>query len=154
MLFLMFRLENDSFAVEAGQIEEVLPLLALTTIPMAPRGIAGAFSYHGVSVPVLDLAAMALGRPAHRRLSTRLILLHYAARDRSTRLLGLIAEQATDTLRCDPSDFADSGVSSPGAPFLGPVATVAGRLVQRVRVDQLISAEVAEALFHPGPQAG
>lgn len=147
MLFILFQIGEDSFALDAQQIEEVLPLLELTHIPAAEAGIAGVFSYRGAPVPVIDLSALMLGRPSLGRLSTRLIVMNFQGQDDSVHWLGLIAEKATETLRCDPSDFTPSGVSSEGAPFLGPVVHHAGRLVQWVEIDKLLSPAVAASLF-------
>ena len=63
------------------------------------------------------------------------------------RLLGLIAEKATETLRREPGDFVASGVKSDGAPYLGPVAHDARGLIQWVEVDKLLPAAVREVLF-------
>jgi hypothetical protein len=40
-----------------------------------------------------------------------------------------------------------SGVTSEGAPFLGPVIAHAGSLIQRIEVDELLSVSVRDALF-------
>ena len=44
-----------------------------------------------------------------------------ARQDREPVWLGLILEQATDTLRCEPSAFRDYGLDNGGARYLGPV---------------------------------
>ena len=63
------------------------------------------------------------------------------------RLLGLIAEKATETMRREPGDFVASGVKNDGAPYLGPVASDARGLIQWVKVDKLLSASVRDTLF-------
>src|SRR6266403_5966949 len=77
MLFLLFQLGNDRYALEAKRVVEVVPLLALKRIPQAPRGVAGIFNYRGRPVPAVDLSELALGQPANERLSTRIIIIHY-----------------------------------------------------------------------------
>ena len=67
--------------------------------------MAGLFNYRGAPVPVIDLSQLTLGRPAARRLSTRIVLVHYPDESGGTHLLGLIAERATQTVRHEPSDF-------------------------------------------------
>lgn len=115
-LFLLFRMEGDRYALDAREVVEVLPLLRLKRIPEAPEWVAGVFSHRGVLVPVLDLCAMAFGRAALARTSTRIVLVEYRARqDREPVWLGLILEQATDTLRCEPSAFRDYGLDNGGA---------------------------------------
>jgi chemotaxis-related protein WspB len=99
-------------------------------------------------VPVIDLPMLALGRPAAIRVSTRLVLAHYAPAGRAPQLLGLLLEQATDTLRCDPDDFLDSGISNEDARYLGPVMRHQDSLLQWVKVDELLD-EPTRALLYP-----
>ncbi len=149
MLFLLFQLGRDHYALNVAQVAEVLPLVQMKEIPHAPLGVAGVFIYRGAPVPVLDLSALALGRPAHMRLSTRLLLVHYPDATGTRRLLGLIAEKATETLHRDPADFVASGVNNDGAPYLGPVASDARGVIQWIEVDKLLPAAVREMLFRP-----
>jgi chemotaxis-related protein WspB len=147
MLFILFQLGRDHYALDAAQVAKVLPLVRLKAIPRAPAGVAGAFTYRGAPVPVLDLCQLALGRPARARLSTRLLLVHYPDGTGTRRLLGLLAEQATETLHREPGDFVAAGVQSDGAPYLGPVANDARGLIQWIEVNKLLPAAVREALF-------
>ena len=147
MLFLLFELGRDRYALDALQVAEVLPLLALKEMPLAPPGVAGLLNYHGAPVPVVDLSALALGRPAARRLSTRIILLHYPDAEGSRRLLGVVAEKATHTLRREASQFEAAGIDSADAPYLGPVSADERGLVQWIQVDKLLSPAVRDALF-------
>ena len=82
MLFLVFQLGKDRYAIEAHQVIEVLPLVNVKQIPQAPAGVAGVFDYHGTSVPLIDLAELALGKPSRRWMSTRIILVKYGGRAR------------------------------------------------------------------------
>jgi chemotaxis-related protein WspB len=67
-----------------------------------------------------------------------------------TQLLGLILEQATDTLRCDPADFRPYGLDNRQAPYLGPVRKDEQGLLQWVRVSDLLNDQVRALLF-PSP---
>src|SRR5712691_98717 len=110
MLFLLFQLGNDRYALEASRVVEVVPLLALKVFPQAPKGVAGIFNYRGQPVPAVDLCALTLGEPAKERLSTRIIIVKLPDGARPGRLVGLIAEHATEMLRKEPTDFVESGV--------------------------------------------
>jgi chemotaxis-related protein WspB len=150
MLFLVFELGRDRYALDAGQVAEVLPLVGIKQIPQAPPAIAGIFNYRGAPVPVIDLSQLTLGRPATRRLSTRLVLVHYPDADGRIRLLGLIAERATQTVRRDETDFVASGVTVEGASYLGRVAPDARGLLQWIDARTLLPASVHDRLFEPG----
>ncbi len=193
MLMLVFRLGADRYALDATEIVEVLPRVPLKSLPGAPAWVAGLFSYHGRTVPVVDLASLALGRPSADHVSTRLVLVHYPAADElagfdaayrdpahlgpahlgpthpgpaardlrgpvvaqgepqtpsmQPHVLGVLAEHANRTLRRDPVDFHASGIESPGAPYLGPVATDSDGLLQWIRVPDLLPPDVRALLF-------
>ena len=147
MLFLLFELGQDRFVLDALQVAEILPLVDIKQIPQAPAAVAGIFNYHGAPVPVIDVSLLTLGRPAERRVSTRIVVVHYPDAEGATRLLGLIAERATQTVRHDVTDFTPSGVSSEGAPYLGPVVTDERGLLQWLDLWTLLPLQVRNALF-------
>ncbi|AZD00348.1 chemotaxis protein CheW [Pseudomonas chlororaphis] len=150
-LFLVFRIGTERYALQAIEVVEVLPRLQLKPIPRAPSWVAGVFAHRGAVVPVLDLSALTFGEPAQERTSTRLVLVHYRPQTaQPAQLLGLILEQATDTLRCNPQDFKAYGLDNRNAPYLGPVYEDAQGLLQWVCVDDLLDAEVRALLF-PSP---
>jgi chemotaxis-related protein WspB len=147
MLFLIFQLGRDWYALDAAQVVEVLPQVIWKLLPQSPPGIAGVLDYHGDPVPLVDLTDLLLGVPARRQMSTRIILVNYVDRIDETHLLGLIAEQTTETIRREKSDFVDSGVSTDKTPFLGPVAKDKRGLIQLIEPRTLLSQSVCDALF-------
>jgi chemotaxis-related protein WspB len=144
MLFLLFHLDRDRYLLDVRQVTEVLPLIDIMQINQAPAFVAGIFNYHGKLVPAIDLSQVMLGRPAQRRLHTRIVLVQYTDDGGTTRLLGLIAEKVTETLQRESIDFSPSGVS---VPHLGPVTTDRKGLAQRIEVNQLLPASVRGLLF-------
>jgi chemotaxis-related protein WspB len=149
-LFLLFQLGRDHYALDSSQVVEVLPFLEVKKIPQAPRGVAGVFNYRGAPVPAIDLSDLALGQSASTRLGTRIILVNYQTAGGASRLLGLIAEKATQTLRCAEEEFVESGLGAGEAPYLGPVIAQPRGLVQRVEVNALLP-EAVRALLFPQP---
>ena len=101
MLFLLFQLGHDRYALEASRVLEVLPLLELKRLPGAPMGVAGIFNYRGRPVPAVDLSELTLGQPASERLSTRIVVINYPDETGKFQPLGLIAEHATEIIRRD-----------------------------------------------------
>ena len=147
MLFLTFTLGADRYALDATAIVEVLPLVGIKRVPHAPAGVAGLMNYRGTAVPVVDLSALCLGVPASPAVSTRLILVRYPTARGESRVLGLIAERATDLVRREPGEFGPPPVDAPGARYLGPVATDARGVIQRVDVTALLREDVRAVLF-------
>lgn len=147
MLFLLFQLGEDRYALEASRVIEVLPLVELRPLPAAPPGVAGLFNYRGRPLPAVDLCQLTLQRPARERLSTRIIVVPGGGPPDAPHLLGLICEQATGLLRRDTRDFVSPGLALEAAPYLGPVATDAQGMIQWLHPDRLLPETVRETLF-------
>ena len=153
-LYLQFRLGADRYALDVHDVLEVLPLPALKRLPEAPAWVAGLYAHRGELLPVLDLSQLAFGHSAPRRTSTRLVLVRYRAAVQAVEQhLGLILEQATHTLRRDPAAFRDYELDNGGARYLGPVLEDEQGLLQRVRVDQLLTDEARERLLRDAGSA-
>ncbi|AQH00636.1 chemotaxis protein CheW [Burkholderia sp. KK1] len=151
MLFVQFTLGSDRYLLDSAQIERMLPLAPLKTLPGAPAWVAGVLDYEGASVPVIDLAALALARASHERLSTRLALVTYPRRDEhgatTPHRLGLLLEQATRTVTFDAASFIDAGIDTPHARYLGPLTRDEAGLLQWVRIEHLLPDDVQALLF-------
>lgn len=61
--FLIFTLRGKQYAVNAGDLSEVMETPATFPIPRAPRSYLGVMNFHGVPTPVLDLASLFHGDP-------------------------------------------------------------------------------------------
>jgi len=153
MLFLLFQLGGERYALEVSRVVEVLPLLSFKQFPHAPPGIAGIFNYRGRPVPALDLCELTHGRRARERLSTRIIVINYADARGGHHLLGLIAENATRTFRKNPEEFSQTGLNLRDAPYLGPVLLDDHGAIQWIREQQLLPDPVREVIFSHQPPA-
>ncbi len=147
MLFLLFQIGSDRYALDARKVVQILPLVSIKRLPQAPRGVAGVFVFQGVPVPVVDLSELTIGERAKNLLSTRLILVNYRRLNGQEHLLGLIAEKATDLLRKEPQDFLDPGINIKAAPYLGPVLKDPKGPIQWLHEQQLLSGPVQQLLF-------
>lgn len=151
-LFLLFRIGQERYALEATEVAEVLPRLVLKPIARAPHWVVGVFAHRGAVVPVIDLSALTFGEPAPLRTSTRLVLVTYRlGGDRPPQRLGLILEQATDTLRCAVDEFKAYGLDNREAPYLGPVREDELGLLQWIKVQDLLTDPVRDLLFPAQP---
>jgi chemotaxis-related protein WspB len=154
MLFVLFHLGNDRYALDASRVIEVVPLLALKRFPQSPRGVAGIFVYRGRPVPALDLCELTLGRPAVEYRSTRIIIIRHDDPAGEHPLIGLIAERATETLQRDARDFVDAGVKLASAPFLGPVLMEDRGVIQLLNTQTLLNQGARELLLTTSQEAG
>lgn len=152
-LHLQFTLGDDRYALPASQVVEVLPLRRLKQVPEAPLWVAGLFEHRGRVTPVIDLSRRVLGRAAQPRSSTRVVLVRFDLQmGEHSPVLGLILEQATDTLRLPSETFKASGLEAGQADYLGPLQRDARGMIQRIEVAGLLDDEVRALLFQPADQ--
>jgi chemotaxis-related protein WspB len=145
MLFAVFHIGDSSYAVDAAQIVEVLPLLRISPVPHAPQGIAGLCNYHGEFIPVLDVSVLATGAPSPSLVSTRMLLTRQTSDGSGSFLVALLVPGATDAVRLEPCEFTSSGLSI-GGEWLGPVAPHRDGVLRRVDVNALLTPAVRSAL--------
>jgi chemotaxis-related protein WspB len=142
MLFLLFQLNEERYALDAARIVEVLPLQPIKAIAHASRAVRGVFSYRAMPVSIIDLSELIVGRRAEHRLTTRIVLIRAAT---PQGLLGLITERVTETMQLDPAQFNPCGVDSRDAPFLGGVVHKSPGFIQQILTDELLTAAVRDA---------
>lgn len=147
MMYVLFSIGKDRYALDTSHIVEVVPRVELWQIPKAPRYVAGLFRYRGRLVPVLDLCQLMQGQPCPVRLSTRILLVHYPGEDGLSQILGLMVERVTDTLTSHEVTFAPAGITAEDAPYLQDIATDAHGMIHRLRVEALLPAPVRVALL-------
>lgn len=147
-LYLLFRIGADLYALDAADIVEVLGLRTFKQVPGAPAWVAGVMGRRGMAVPVIDMSALAGAGAAAAVTSTRLAMVRYrGAPQGDERMLGLILEQATETVHYDPAAFQPHALDNPDARYLGPVLNDVRGMVQAVRVDELLPPHARALLF-------
>src|SRR5580765_2744872 len=95
MLFLLFQIGNDRYAIEAQQAIEVVPLVELKRLPHAARGVAGLFNYRGRPVPAIDLSELTSGRTSRECLSTRIIIVEVGSVEQEVVSSELVSSEGT-----------------------------------------------------------
>ena len=80
-------------------------------------------------------------------MSSRIILVNYLEESGQAHLLGLLAEQTTETIRRAEEDFVETGLASDGAPYLGPVTHDLRGMIQRIEINQLLTEQTRDLLF-------
>lgn len=146
MLYVVFQLNSERYALAAQSIVEVLPLVNLKVIPKAPEGIVGALNYHGQPIPVLDLKLLAYGVRSTALMGTRIIISQLTIAEKGERLLGMVAERVCKTIHRSSHDFRPQSVETPEAPYLAEVTTDEEGIIQAIDIVKLIPANLLEIL--------
>ena len=98
MLLLIFKIKNEWYAIDSSGVVEVAPYLLTEKIPGSPAYVAGKINFRGAGVPVIDLRSMLEGEPCHKQISTRIILINFPAGKNISKIIGLLAENVTETV--------------------------------------------------------
>lgn len=147
MIYLLFSIGQDRYALESSQVVEVVPRVELWPLPKAPAHITGVFRYRGQLVPVLDLCQLMHGQACPARLSTRILLVYYPSNDGTPHILGLMVERVTDTLTPDEATFVATGMHTTNAPYLGDTALDEHGMIHRIQVEYLLPPPARTALL-------
>ena len=147
MLLILFQIGAHHYGLNTDNIVEIIPAIPLRSLPGTPEYLAGIFDYRGEIVPVIDISTLTIKKPAKVRLSTRIILFKFNFEKDQSRIIGLLAENMTDTLEVDPSKIQDTGITASDAPHLGPIIEYEDKLIQCVDIQKLISSELQKKLF-------
>jgi chemotaxis-related protein WspB len=150
MLFLIFQLGSERYALDAARVVEILPLVELKKIPQAPAAVAGLFTHRGQVIPAVDLAQLLNDTPARATFATRIILIRQTDAHGREQLLGLIAENVTTTLRRERTDFHETSFRIGKNPGLGPMLLDDRGVVRLLREDRLLPDTVRDAAFAAG----
>ena len=146
MLFLQFSIDQDRYFISTKHILSVIPLLTIHKMTGVPDYLVGYVNYKGQTVPVVDLGKLLSGKKSKTRLSTRIILVNYRADAGQHKILGFIAEKATEVIKLAESDFTLNIIATDSAPYLGAIANNVEGMLQQIDIDVLINLKVREYL--------
>ena len=147
MLLLLFRMGNERYALDTQPVESIVPVVDLRSMAGTPKAVAGFFSYRQQIVPVIDLSYLTLKCDSKRLFSSRIILVRYPTISGHFSLLGLLAENATETVDIKQEQLKDAGVFASDAPHLGPFFQHGQEMVQCVTLQNLLPVELQKILF-------
>lgn len=147
MLLLRFCVKEDTYAINAEKVIEVIPFVRLQAIAKAPKYIAGVFNFRDVSVPVIDLCFLLKNSHCNNHFSTRIVLIEYLMDKGNKHVLGMLAEQVTETFKSDANDMISSGVTIKNAPYLEKVVLQDKEVIQFIDVKNLLPKSVQSMLF-------
>ena len=157
-----FEVANERYGVEALRVVEVVPCVPLRIVPGTVAGLCGLLRFRGGLVPVVDLGLVWAGRASPSRLSSRILVCELgdvggawtdvAAQSRPR--LGLLAERVLRVATVDPDAAGGGeGPKTPGARGLGRLVRDGNSLLQLVRVEDLVPADLLASLVREAGDA-
>lgn len=139
--WLTFRLSSGEYALEVGDVVEVLRMVALAPMPEAPPWLVGLLNLRGRVMPVIDLRVR-LALPARPvGLDTPILVAQCAGRP-----VGLIADEVLEVLTLSSDALAaPDALAGAGHPILA-VGRSDGRLILLLDLKR-----ICEPAPHIGP---
>lgn len=102
--YITFKLGDELFAINVGQVREVLDLSLITKVPTAPAYMRGVVNVRGSAIPVVDLR-LKFGLPrASDTVNTRILVLELDLGGEAT-VLGGIADSVHEVIELDASQI-------------------------------------------------
>jgi purine-binding chemotaxis protein CheW len=138
---LTFDLQGETFALEAGLVQEVLDLLPETDVPGAPPFVGAVINFRGRIIPLVDLRLafdMTAGAPT---IDSRIVVIEHDLDGEST-LIGLRADKVHEvtTITRDVTEQPPRVGMSWRADFIRLLARRGGDVIVIPDLDQIFAA--------------
>ena len=105
--YLMFLLDNGSFAIDINAVREIIQYGQMTPVPLMPDFVRGVINLRGAVVPVIDLQAR-FGKPPAKVGKTTCIVIFDSYREGERVELGLMVDAVSAVI-----DIATSQIEPP-----------------------------------------
>ena len=106
-LYLTFKIETEVFALEVGQVREVLDLSPVTKVPRTADYMRGVINVRGNVVPVVDLRRKLGIEEATATKDTRIVVMELNVEGEHT-IVGALADSVHEVLELNPEQIEDS----------------------------------------------
>ena len=102
--YLTFRLGEEVFALEIGQVREVLDYTAITRVPRMPAFMRGVINLRGSVVPVVDLRLKFGMTETERTVNTCIIIVEIELEGERT-VIGALADSVQEVIDLEPGQI-------------------------------------------------
>jgi chemotaxis-related protein WspB len=152
MLLLLFEIEKGRYALDIKQVAEIVPLVKLKKIPVAPDFVAGLMNYRGEGLPVIDLGSLIEDVPADNKFSTRIIIVRNPFEEDQNQFIGLIASNVTETIKTDLTKAPSTGVLMDKSLYKGDDMPDTEDMIQWFDLKKMLPEKEINALFEEEEQ--
>jgi chemotaxis-related protein WspB len=147
MQYVKYNLDEFRFVLPVSDVVEIIPYVKLSKLPNLPDYFAGLCQYRGSSITVIDLCALIIKKPCHKKLSTRIIVVEVTENSTSNKLIGLMVEKATEIVKEEEDNFMDAGIYGDDLPHVGQVLADSFGVISRIFPEDIFSQIDNKILF-------
>jgi purine-binding chemotaxis protein CheW len=139
--FVVFRLDEQRYALPLGAVERIVHAVEVTALPDGPAIVLGVIDMAGRVLPVLDLRGR-FGLPQRAIGPADQLLIAQAG----PRTVALVVDEAQGVIECPGSEIVGSAQIVPGLAQIQGVVMLPDGLVLIQDVEQFLSLDEAHVL--------
>jgi len=136
-----FFLNDEEYALEISQVQEIIRVGSWTRVPNAPVHVLGVINLRGRIMPVIDPKARMDLKPSSTTKRSRIVVV-----ETDGKVLGLLVDSVSQVLRLPsrvveppPDELSDSGKA-----YIKGVGKLDGRLVMLMDIYRILGKEIKE----------
>lgn len=131
MQVVIFKLNEEQFAVETGKVQSINDAMEITKVPKAPAHIKGLINLRGNVISLLDINLL-LGIPKQDEKQNNIIIL-----EMEDELVGITVDQVDEVL--DVEEELIEKVNDGKKAYIEGVINFKDRIVTLIDIDKLLS---------------
>lgn len=136
--YVIFKLENEEYAVDIMNVKEISEYMECTKVPNSPNFIKGIINYRGNVVPVINLREKFDMPSVSITPNTRIIIFGL-----NNKQVGLLVDDASQVLTIDDKKIEDAPNIIMGSEdkFISGIGKIENRMVIILDLENLLSEE-------------
>ena len=141
--YLTFKLGPGHYGLEILKVREIIGLIGVTAIPLAPDHVKGVINLRGTVIPVVDLR-LKFGMEEHEATAeTCIIVAHVGDRE-----IGVLVDQVSEVQFFDQADIQDPPSFGAGidTDFILGIGKVGDHVTLLLDIDRVLLASEIESL--------
>lgn len=102
--YLAFKLADEIYAIEIGQVREVLEFISISKVPNMPEFMRGVINLRGAVVPVVDLRLKFQMTQTEKTIDTCIIIVDIIIDSENT-MLGVLADSVLEVIELESTQI-------------------------------------------------
>jgi len=136
MQFVVFKLNNEEYAIEINSVDGILKYQELTKVPQTDEFILGIINLRGKVIPIYNLKKKFYGEESEITDDTRIIIINH-----NEIILGVIVDSVAEVLKISDNDIdlTDSIFSDKKDNSISGIGKLKDRLLMIININELLS---------------
>lgn len=134
--FVVFKLNNEEYAIEINSVDGILKYQELTKVPQTDEFILGIINLRGKVIPIYNLKKKFYGEESEITDDTRIIIINH-----NEIILGVIVDSVAEVLKISDNDIdlTDSIFSDKKDNSISGIGKLKDRLLMIININELLS---------------